>query len=87
LETAPNPNAYLPNFKNRKAGVKARSLILNALKTKPLNVGELKSQTGLSESSIRYHLKLLEKVRLVRRMGSKRKLSYELTGLGQQPII
>ena len=82
----PNPNAYLPNFKNRKAGVKARTLILNALKAKPLNVGELKSQTSLSESSIRYHLGLLERARLVRRSGSKRKSSYELTGLGQQPI-
>ena len=83
----PNPNAYLPNFKNRKAGVKARTLILNALKAKPLNVGELKSETGLSEASIRYHLRLLEKVRLVRKTSSGRRASYELTGLGQQSIV
>ncbi|MHC1590349.1 MAG: winged helix-turn-helix domain-containing protein [Candidatus Hecatellaceae archaeon] len=81
-----NPNAYLPNFRNRKVGVKARSLILNALGEKPLNTGGLKSETGLSEGSLRYHLKLLERYKLVRRIKSGRKASYQLTGLGQQPI-
>jgi len=82
-----NPNAYLPNFKNRRAGVRARSIILNMLgQGKTLIVVELKGGTGLSENSIRYHLKLLEKYRLVRRKGSGRKTCYELTGLGQQPI-
>lgn len=81
-----NPNAYLPNFRNQRVGVKARSLILNALGERNLNTGELKSETGLSDGSLRYHLKLLERYRLVRRVKYGGKASYELTGLGQQPI-
>ncbi len=81
-----NPNAYLPNFKNRRAGLKARSLILDTLGRHPSDMEGLRSETGLSTSCLRYHLRLLERCRLVRRVKSGRKVTYELTGLGQQPI-
>ncbi|RLI34472.1 hypothetical protein DRO53_03445 [Candidatus Bathyarchaeota archaeon] len=82
-----NPNAYLPNFKNRRAGLKARTLILDALGKHPSDIETLRSETGLSTSSLRYHLRLLESRRLVRKIRSGRRVTYELTGLGQQPII
>lgn len=82
-----HPNAYIPSIRNRKAGLKARSLILNSIAKTPLKPRELRSKTGLSLSSLHYHLKLLEKHRLVRkRKIGKKRFIVEETGLGQKQI-
>lgn len=88
-EVKVHPNAYIPFMRNRKAGLKARTVILKALRkgTTPTNI--LLSETKLSRSSLRYHLKLLEEHKFIRMMevSGKRGKLIESTGLGQQPII
>jgi DNA-binding MarR family transcriptional regulator len=82
-----HPNAYIPSIKNKKAGLKARSLILNSLIETPLKPKDLCLKTGLSSSTLHYHLKLLEKHNLIRRRKiSKRRFMIERTGLGQKQI-
>jgi len=82
-----NPNAYIPSMKNMKSGLKARTLILNSLTKSPLQLKDLRLKTGLTSSSINYHLKILEKHRLIRKKHvSKRKVVVEQTGLGQKLI-
>ncbi|MEM3737509.1 MAG: winged helix-turn-helix domain-containing protein [Candidatus Bathyarchaeia archaeon] len=83
-----HPNAFIPNLKNRKAGLRARSLILKALEERDLSLRDLSEQINLAPSTLLYHLKLLESRKLVqRRHVAKRRFVWEQTGLGQQPIL
>jgi DNA-binding transcriptional ArsR family regulator len=89
VEVKVHPNAYIPYMRNRKAGLIARTLILRALDKERVSINTLLSETKLSQSSLRYHLKLLEEHKLIKRVdisGRRGKL-IESTGLGQQPII
>ncbi|WP_309492329.1 winged helix-turn-helix domain-containing protein [Candidatus Hecatella orcuttiae] len=83
-----HPNAYLPRWRNKKAGVRARTLILYALDRRQLPLRDLRSETQLTSSALNYHLKLLEEHRLVRRVPAGRgKTVWTATGLGQQSIV
>jgi DNA-binding HxlR family transcriptional regulator len=87
-EEIQHPNAFIPNLRNRKAGIHARSLILRALEEKSYSVKELREQTNMMPSTLRYHLRLLESNMLIRRRPmAKRRVIWEQTGLGQQPIF
>jgi predicted transcriptional regulator len=77
----------IPNLRNRKAGVRARSLFLRTLEEKSYTVKELREQTNMTPSALRYHLKLLEGNMLIRKkLVAKRSVFWEQTGLGQQTI-
>lgn len=82
-----HPNAYIPGWRNRKAGLKARTLILHALNRRRLFLRDLRSETRLTSSALCYHLRLLEKHRLVRRVLVGKKTVWISTGLGQQSIV
>ena len=88
-EAKVHPNAYIPFMRNRKAGLKARTTILKALRKGSVSTKLLLSETKLSRSSLRYHLKLLEEHKFIRMVGASRKRGklVESTGLGQQPIV
>jgi len=74
-------------MRNKKTGLKTRSLILNVLTEKPLTLRDLRHKTGLKPSVLGYHLKLLEKHNLIRKKNlSKRKVMVEETGSGQKMI-
>jgi DNA-binding transcriptional ArsR family regulator len=84
-----HPNAYIPFMRNRKAGLKARTTILKALRKGSVSTKLLLSETKLSRSALHYHLKLLKEhkfIRIVEVSGKRGKL-VESTGLGQQPLI
>ena len=82
-----HPNAILPNLKNMSKGVEARSLILMSLEGKELTTRDIANLTKMSYSRVAYHLALLRKRMLVKRKGDKRgKISWQLSGLGQQQI-
>ncbi len=88
-EAKVHPNAYIPFMRNRKAGLKARTTILKALRKGSVSTKLLLSETKLSRSSLRYHLKLLEEHKFIRMVGAsgKRGKLVESSGLGQQPIV
>jgi len=81
----PHPNAYLLNLRNKKKGVEARSIILSHLASSPHTAKELETLCRLKYSRLAYHLKLMEKHKVVRkRTLAKRRVVWEQTGLGQQ---
>ena len=84
-----HPNAYIPYMRNRRSGLESRTTILKALRKGAVSINILLLETGLSRSSLHYHLKLLEEHKLVRivKITGKRGKQIESTGLGQQPII
>ncbi|MFQ5999038.1 MAG: winged helix-turn-helix domain-containing protein [Candidatus Bathyarchaeia archaeon] len=62
-------------------------MILTTLEEKTLTAQDLVNSTRLSRGKISYHLKLLEKNKLVRRNPTaKRGAFWEHTGLGQQSM-
>jgi len=88
-EVKVHPNAYIPFMRNRKAGLKSRTAILNALRKGIISTNVLLSETKLSRSALHYHLKLLKEHKFIRIVGAsgKRGKLVESTGLGQQPIV
>ena len=77
-----DPNAYLSKRRNIDRGLERRSKILSEV---GLTAKEIAEKSGLSYSSVLYHLKLLEEEKIVRREG-KRPFKWRLTGLGQQKL-
>ncbi|MGC9444095.1 MAG: ArsR family transcriptional regulator [Candidatus Methanospirareceae archaeon] len=82
-----HPNAYLERIKNVVGGLEARTRLLNALDDRGmLTVKELAELTVMSPSVSRYHLRLLEAERIVKRRG-KRPYTWRITGKGQKRLI
>ena len=82
-----HPNAYLERMRNVIAGLTARTKILNALDDRRvLTVKEIADLAVLSSSVSRYHLRLLEAERIVKRRG-KRPYKWRITGKGQKRLI
>lgn len=77
-----DPNAYLSKRRNVGRGLERRSKILKEVGA---TAKEIANKSGLSYCSVLYHLKLLERERIVRRIG-KKPFRWELTGLGQQKL-
>jgi len=81
-----HPNAYLPNIRDVKPGLKSRSKILRALEETPRSAEEIASKAELSYWNTLYHLRLMEANDIVRRDKSKRPQIWRLTGSGQQSL-
>ena len=78
-----HPKAYLTHKRNVRRGLDARTRILVALEERPgLTVAQLAEATGLSRSSVRLHLRSLEREGVVAKKG-KRPYAWFLTGRGQ----
>lgn len=77
-----HPNAYLAAFRNVKYGLKARTAILDVLEKNAANAKNIAKETGLSYIVVLYHLNLLERKGIVKKMG-KRPFVWKPTGFGQ----
>jgi predicted ArsR family transcriptional regulator len=80
-----HPNAYLVDFRNVKPGLRARTVVLNALESVSADAKTIAKQTGLHYGVVMHHLKLLEARGLVQRKGSRPSV-WTLTGLGQKRL-
>ena len=82
-----HPNAFLQLKRNVKAGLVARTKILNVLETGNKSARDLCRESGLSYACVIYHLKSLRTEKLVSRSGTKRPFAWVLTNLGQQKLL
>ena len=73
-------------MKNVKSGLKARTIILEALETRLSNAAYIAKEKSLSYGVVLHHLRLLENEGTVNRKG-KRPYFWMLTGLGQKRLI
>ncbi|MCW3994070.1 MAG: hypothetical protein NWE85_05875 [Candidatus Bathyarchaeota archaeon] len=80
-----HPNAYLVDYRNVKPGLRARTIVLNALERISADAKTIAKQTGLHYGVVMYHLKLLRLRGLVQRKGSRPSV-WKLTGLGQKRL-
>jgi len=80
-----HPKAFLSARRNIRPGLVARTKIVLLLEKGALNTKLLVQQTGLSYSSVQYHLHLLEVENIISHKGRK-PYSWELTGIGQQRL-
>ena len=80
-----HPNAYLTSFRNVKQGLRARTIVLNALEKNAVKSKKIVELTGLTYAVVIHHLKLLEKHDLIIRKG-KKPFVWSLTGLGQKRL-
>jgi len=82
-----HPNAFLQLKRNVKAGLVARTKILNVLETGNRIAGDVCRASGLTYACVIYHLKSLRTEKLVSRSGTKRPFMWALTNLGQQKLL
>ena len=85
LKPATHPNAYLRNVRNVKAGLRARSIILQALEGNPAAASKIAKEATLTYSVVMHHLRLLQDEGIVDRKGSRPSL-WVSTGLGQKRL-
>lgn len=86
LQGVHHPNAFLPDFRNIKPGLRARTEILNMLEKRSLNAKTIAKETGVSYRSVLHHLRLIENGGIVRRVGN-RPCIWVITGLGQKRLM
>jgi predicted transcriptional regulator len=87
LKIAYNPNAYLMQKRNVRLGLVARSKILQVVEKQAASIRVIRDATGLKYAVVLYHLRLLERERVVQRQGGKKPYSWSLTGVGQKQLV
>lgn len=87
LKVAYSPNAYLIQRRNVRLGLEARSKILQVVESQASTISHIRDATGLKYPVVLYHMKLLEKERIVQKQGGKKPYLWKLTGLGQSRLI
>ncbi len=80
-----HPNAYLKHVKPVKAGLAARTKILNTLDKQPISAPSIAKHSSISYKAARYHLLLLEAEGTVCRKGKKPSI-WLSTGMGQKRL-
>jgi len=80
-----HPKAYLSKKRNVEAGLKARSKILFFLEEHRKSILDISKETGLSYECVAYHLRSMNKERLVER-SRHRPYVWALTVFGQQKL-
>lgn len=81
-----HPNACLETVKNVRLGLRARTKILNVMEGFSGDAKAIAKESGMHYNVVLYHLKLLEREKIVQRKGSK-PYSWSLTGLGQKRLV
>jgi predicted transcriptional regulator len=81
-----HPNAYLSGVRNVRLGLRARTLILNALEKRSMDAKTIADEADMHYGVVLHHLKLLEVEEIVER---KRDRSHKwlLTGVGQRRLL
>ncbi|MCX8176774.1 MAG: ArsR family transcriptional regulator [Candidatus Bathyarchaeota archaeon] len=75
----------MPDFRNNRLGLKARTLILDVLENGAADMKTIARETGLHYSVIRHHLQLLKAQEIVCKKSSRPSI-WELSGLGQKRL-
>ena len=81
-----HPNAWLPNFRNIKPGLKRRTEILRILEKRSEVAKHLSRQIEINYSTTLYHLHNLERKGIIKRVTSKPPYVWESTLVGQQKL-
>jgi len=76
----------MQRIRNVKAGLKARTIILDALDKQSSNGATIAKMKSLPYAVIMHHLRLLEAEGVVRRRG-RRPVVWVLTGFGQKRLV
>jgi predicted transcriptional regulator len=87
LKIAYNPNAYLTQKRNVRLGLVARSKVLQVVEKQAASIRVIRDATGLKYAVILYHLKLLEREKVVQRQGGKKPYAWMFTGIGQRRLV
>jgi len=82
-----HPNAFLQLKRNVKAGLVARTKILNVLETGSMSARDICRESGLSYACVIYHFKSLRAEKLVSCSSNKKPFMWALTNLGQQKLF
>jgi predicted transcriptional regulator len=86
MEKGFHPKAYLTRKRNVKAGLNARSKIIQALESGNKTIKEICEETGLNYSKVTYHIKLLLNEKIIKRINETKPYSWALTEFGQQKL-
>ena len=81
-----HPKAFLVRKRNVGRGLAARTRIVLSVEEARSTARMLSSKTGLSYSSVLYHLHSMEDEYIVAREG-RRPYTWKLTGMGQKTLI
>ena len=73
-------------MRNVSSGLKARTIILESVESKPFTAVEIAKETPLSYSVVMHHLRLLRNEGIVQCRGN-RPYHWESSGLGQKRLI
>lgn len=75
--------AFLRSVRNVKKGLLTRSMIIKLLSDKAYSMRQLAEEIGLSESSIRRHLKNMLAEGIVEKIRYRGRILWRLSGYGQ----
>jgi predicted transcriptional regulator len=81
-----HPNAYLSGVRNVRLGLRARTLILNALEKRSMDAKTIADEIDMHYGVVMHHLKLLEVEEIVERKRG-RSHTWLLTGVGQRRLL
>lgn len=81
-----HPRAYISGIRNVNRGLASRSKILEALEKGKVRLIEISEKSGLTESCVSHHLKLLLKQRVVSSVAVGRSNRWTLTRYGQERL-
>jgi predicted transcriptional regulator len=74
-------------MRNVSRGLESRTKILDLMEKGKTHIRDISEKTGLSTSCVGYHLKLLQKQRVVTMVQSGRAGRWTLTKYGQEKLL
>jgi predicted transcriptional regulator len=81
-----HPKAYLKSKRNVQAGLISRSKILQSLEKGRKSIRDTAKETALSYECVAYHLKAMQKDRLVEKTSQTTPHVWQVTPYGQQRL-
>ncbi len=81
-----HPKAYLKSKRNVRTGLHTRTLIIEAISKNPAQIKKIAIETKLSYNSIAYHVKTLNKEKIITSKTRKKPSVWNLTRFGQQKL-
>lgn len=81
-----HPNAYIPLRVNKRTGLEKRTKILNVLAKGEASLKSLQMEVGIRTSTLKYHLRLLEKHKIVEKRRIKKEIVIRELRTGQRII-
>ncbi len=81
-----HPRAYISGMRNVNRGLASRSKIIDAMEKGKTRINEISEKTGLTESCVSHHLRLLLRQRVVSSVAVGRGNRWSLTKYGQEKL-